>query len=344
MNTQTSKKSFKELARYFGKRWLIEAMNAMGFGLLASLVIGLILSQISKVSFLGFLAPYAAIVAASSPVVGAAVGAAIAYKLDAKLLVIIGAASCGAFGYSLGGPVGAYIAALVGTEIGSLVAGKTPVDIIITPIITLVSGSIAGQLVGPGIQSLMVALGSIINTATTFAPLPMGIIIGSLVGMVLTGPISSAGLCIMLDLSGLAAGAAAAGCAAQMVGFAVASFRDNGIGGLLSQGFGTSKIQFVNVIKHPAVWIAPTVSSAICGALSASVFKLENIASGAGMGSSGLVGQFGTFAAMPDVPQNILLLQVIVLHFLIPALIAFLLDYFLRKKGIVKLGDMKLQV
>ena len=344
MNNTQPNKNWKETVRFFARRWLLDAMNAMGFGLLASLVIGLILSQISKISFLSFLAPYAAIVSAASPVVGAAVGAAIAYKLNAKLLVVIGALAAGAFGYSLGGPVGAYLAALVGVEVGGLVAGKTPVDIILTPIATLVAGCIAGQLTGPAVQAFMFALGGIINSATTLAPLPMGVIIGTIVGMALTGPISSAGLCIMLDLSGLAAGAATAGCAAQMIGFAMASYRDNGIGGLISQGIGTSKIQFVNVIRHPAIWIAPTFAGAVGGALSATVFKMENIASGAGMGTSGLVGQFGVFAAMPNVPQTTLLVQIILLHFLLPAVLTLSVNFFLRKKGLVKPGDMKLDL
>lgn len=344
MNTSTEKKSWKEYVRFYAKRWFIDAMSAMGFGLMASLVIGLILSQISKISFLGFIKPYTEIVGAASPVVGAAVGALIAHRLSGKPLVIAGSVAAAAYGYALGGPVGAYIGAVVGTEIGGLVANKTPIDIILTPIVTLLAGCIAGQLVGPGIQAFMLGLGSLINNATTFAPIPMGIVIGTLVGMALTGPISSAGLCIMLDLSGLAAGAAAAGCAAQMIGFAVASFRDNGVGGLFSQGIGTSKIQFVNVIRHPRIWIAPNIASAVCGALSAGLFKMENIASGAGMGTSGLVGQFGVFAAMPDAPRGFLLFQVILLHFVIPAVLAFAIDTLLRQKGWIKPGDMKLDL
>lgn len=334
----------KKSIKFLSKRWFIDAMNAMGFGLLASLVVGLILSQISKIPYMGFLAPYSEIVSASSPIVGAVVGASIAGKLGAKPLVTFGAIAAAAYGYSVGGPVGAYLAAVAAVEVGSTIAGKTPVDIVLAPMVSLVSGCILGQLAGPAIQGFMAWLGGIINTAASFAPVPMGIVIGVIVGMSLTGPISSAGLCIMLNLSGLAAGAATAGCAAQMIGFAVASFRDNGVGGLISQGIGTSKIQFVNVIRHPVIWLAPTISSAICGILSASVFKLENIATGAGMGTSGLVGQFGTFAAMPNTPFIELLLKVILLHFIIPALLAFTIDFILYKKGFVKDGYMKLDL
>lgn len=334
----------KEIVKTLSKRWFIDAMNAMGFGLLGSLVIGLILSQISKIPYMSFLVPYSEIISASSPIVGAVVGASIAGKLSAKPLVSFGAIAAAAYGYSIGGPVGAYLAAVAAVEVGSLIAGKTPVDIVITPIVSLVSGCILGQLAGPAIQGFMAWLGSIINTAASFAPVPMGFVIGTIVGMSLTGPISSAGLCIMLNLSGLAAGAATAGCAAQMIGFAVASFKDNGVGGLISQGIGTSKIQFVNVIRHPVIWIAPTISSAICGILSSTVFKLENISTGAGMGTSGLVGQFGTFAAMPNTPFVELLVKVILLHFIIPAILTISIHFILHKKGIVKDGYMKLDL
>ena len=207
------------------QRYFIDAMGAMALGLFSSLIIGLILSQLSKFSFLGFLEPYAAMVSASSPVVGAAIGVAIAQGLKSKPLVLFSCAVSGAYGYAVGGPVGAYIGAVFGAEIGGLVAGKTKVDIIVSPITTIVSGCAVAQLVGPGIQAMMNGLGAVINSATQLTPFPMGILVSVIVGMVLTAPISSAALCIMLDLNGLAAGAAVVGCCCQMVGFAVASFR-----------------------------------------------------------------------------------------------------------------------
>ena len=213
------------------QRYFIDAMGAMALGLFSSLIIGLILSQLSKFSFLGFLEPYAAMVSASSPVVGAAIGVAIAQGLKSKPLVLFSCAVSGAYGYAVGGPVGAYIGAVFGAEIGGLVAGKTKVDIIVSPITTIVSGCAVAQLVGPGIQAMMNGLGAVINSATQLTPFPMGILVSVIVGMVLTAPISSAALCIMLDLNGLAAGAAVVGCCCQMVGFAVASFRENGWGG-----------------------------------------------------------------------------------------------------------------
>lgn len=326
------------------KRWFVDAMSAMALGLFSSLIIGLILSQLGKIPYLGFLADFAEIISSTSPVVGAAIGAAIASGLKAKPLVVFSSVVTGAFGYSVGGPVGAYVAALVGEEIGCLVANKTPVDIIVTPIVTIISGCLAGQFVGPGIQELMTGLGVIINSATELAPLPMGIVVSVIVGLVLTAPISSAALCIMLDLSGLAAGAAVVGCSAQMIGFAVTSFRDNGWGGLISQGLGTSMLQFGNIMRRPAIWLAPTLASAVLGPISTCLLKMENTATGAGMGTSGLVGQFGAFAAMPDMNQLVLLLQVVAMHFILPAILALLFDLLFRKLSWVRKGDMKISV
>lgn len=326
------------------KRWFVDAMSAMALGLFSSLIIGLILSQLGRIPYLGFLGEFSEIISASSPVVGAAIGASIAAGLKSHPLVIFSSVVTGAFGYSVGGPVGAYVAALVGEEIGRLVSKKTPVDIIITPIVTIIAGCLAGKLVGPGVQNLMNGLGSIINSATELAPLPMGILVAVIVGMVLTAPISSAALCIMLDLTGLAAGAAAVGCCAQMVGFAVNSFKDNGWGGLISQGLGTSMLQFGNIMRKPAIWLAPTLASAVLGPISTCVFKMENTATGAGMGTSGLVGQFGVFSAMTDANQMVLLLQVVLLHFILPAALSLLFHLLFKKVGLVKDGDMKISV
>ncbi|MEG1427770.1 MAG: PTS sugar transporter subunit IIC, partial [Oscillospiraceae bacterium] len=241
-------------------------------------------------------------------------------------------------------PVGAYIAAVVGEEIGSLVSGKTRVDIVVSPIVTIVAGCIAGNFVGPTIQMLMSGLGAVINTATTLSPVPMGILLAVIVGLALTAPISSAALCIMLDLSGLAAGAAAVGCCAQMVGFAVASFKDNGWGGLISQGLGTSMLQVGNIMKKPAIWLAPTLASAVLGPISTAVLGMTNTASGAGMGTSGLVGQFGAFAAMSGNNPWINLVTVVLMHFIFPAILTLLFHLLFKKIGWVKDGDMKIRI
>jgi uncharacterized membrane protein len=326
------------------KRYFVDAMSAMALGLFSSLIIGLILSQLGKLPPLSFLSPLCEVVAASSPVVGAAIGGAIAYGLGSKPLVIFSCVVAGAIGYQAGGPVGAYVAALVGAEIGRLVAGKTGVDIVLSPMVTIVSGGLAGLWVGPYINAFMQAFGELINTATELSPFPMGILVSVLVGLALTAPISSAALCIMMGLDGLAAGAATVGCCAQMVGFAVASYRENGFGGLISQGIGTSMLQFSNIMRRPAIWIAPTLAGAVLGPVSTCLLKMTNTPTGAGMGTSGLVGQFGTFASMADTPFLLLLLEVILLHFVAPSILTLLFDRLLRKIGWVHLGDMKIGV
>ena len=324
-------------------RYFIDAMSYMAMGLFSSLIIGLIMSQLAKISVLSFLAPFADIVSASSPVVGGAIGASVAVGLKEKPLVIFSCVAAGAYGYQVGGPVGAFIGAVVGGEIGNLVAGTTKVDIVVTPIVTITSGCVVAGLTGPYIQAFMNGLGEAINMATTLHPLPMGILVAVIVGMVLTAPISSAALCIMLNLSGLAAGAAAIGCSAQMIGFAVASYRENGFGGLLSQGLGTSMLQFSNIMRRPLIWLAPTLASAVLGPVSTCILKMTNTPTGAGMGTSGLVGQFGAWSAMSGSMEPVLLLiEIIVMHFVAPALLTLFFDKVFRKLGWVRSGDMKL--
>jgi len=243
----------------------------------------------------------------------------------------------------LGGPVGCYIAALVAAEFAKLVAGRTKIDIILTPIVTIFTGCIAVWLVGPAVSALMTSLGQLIMRATELQPFFMGIVVSVLMGMILTAPISSAALAIMLDLSGLAAGAATVGCCAQMVGFAVASFRENRWGGLIAQGLGTSMLQVPNIVRRPQIWIPPTLASAILGPVSTLVFRMTNIPLGAGMGTSGLVGQVGTFTAMAGVYDFWTLLAIVIgLHFVAPALLTLLFSEFMRKKGWIKPGDMLL--
>ncbi len=324
------------------KRYFVDAMSAMALGLFSSLIIGLILSQLGKLPFLSFLLPLCEVTAASSPVVGAAIGGAIAHGLGAKPLVVFSGIVCGAIGYQAGGPVGAYVAAIVGSEIGSLIAGKTKVDIVLTPMVTILSGGLCGMLVGPGVSAFMNGFGTLVKNATDLSPFPMGILVAVLVGMALTAPISSAALCIMLGLDGLAGGAAAVGCSAQMIGFAVASFRENGMGGLVSQGLGTSMLQFGNIMRRPAVWLAPTLAGAVLGPVSTCLFRMTNTPTGAGMGTSGLVGQFGAFAAMSDVSPLLVLGEVLLLHFIAPAVLTLVFDAFFRRVGWVRDGDMKL--
>ena len=333
----------KIVKKYF-KRYFVDGMSAMALGLFSSLIVGLIIGQLSKIPYLGFLSNFTEVLSASSPVVGGAIGAAVAYGLKSRPLVIFSCIAVGAYGYSIGGPVGAFAAATVANEVGSLVAGKTKLDIVITPIVTIVSGGIVGMFVGPYLSQFMTWLGSVINAATQLHPFPMGVAVATLVGLALTAPISSAALCIMLGIDGIAAGAAAVGCAAQMVGFAVTSFKANGVGGLLSQGLGTSMLQFGNIMKRPQILLAPTLAGAILGPVSTCVFKMTNTATGAGMGTSGLVGQFGAFSAMSEsfsAVQTVLL--ILLMHIVAPAVLSLLFHLLFKKVGLVKDEYLKLE-
>lgn len=324
------------------KRYFVDALGAMALGLFSSLILGLILSQFAKIPGLSVLNEIAAVVKGDH-VVGAAIGVAVAWGLKVKPLTMFSSAAVGAVGYVAGGPVGAFIAALVGAELGNILAGKTKLDIIITPMITIVTGGLVGVFVGPWLNKFMTALGALVNSATELHPIWMGMAVAVIVGLALTAPISSAALCIMIGLDGIAAGAACVGCCCQMVGFAVASWRDNGLGGTLSQMFGTSMLQFPNIVRRPAIWLAPTLASAVLGPVSAALLRMTNTSFGAGMGTSGLVGQFGAYDAMASSTKLwVFLLEVLVMHFLLPACLTLSFDTVFRKLGWVKKGDMKI--
>lgn len=329
------------------KRYGLDAFSAMALGLFSSLIIGLILSQLSRLPGLGFIKEFSDILSAQSPVVGAAIGVAIAHGLKAEPLVLFSSAATGAFGYSYmnAGPMGAFMASVIGAEFGKLVAGKTKVDIVLVPSITILAGGLAGRFIGPYISSFMAWLGHVINTATTLHPIPMGVLVSSSMGMILTAPISSAALAISMQMSGLAAGAATVGCSTQMIGFAVASYRENKVGGLIAQGLGTSMLQVPNIIRKPQIWIPPTLASAILGPISTAILKMEGTPIGAGMGTSGLVGQFATWTAMEGtIPSWLLLTEMILMHFILPALLTLLFSELMRRKGWIADGDMKLKL
>lgn len=338
-----AKNGERPLSRIF-HRYFVDAMGAMAYGLFASLIIGTILKQLAAIPGLGVLEQVAAVLQ-DAKVYGAVIGAAIGWGLKADALVIFSAAGAGAIGCVAGGPAGALVAAVVGAELGQLVSKRTPVDIVVTPLVAVVSGGLIGVWTGPYISAAMAWLKVLIETAMELVPLPMGIVVGVVVGMVLTLPISSAALCAMLALDGLAGGAATAGCCAQMIGFAVISFKENGVSGLVSQGLGTSMLQVPNIMKRPAIWIAPTVASAVVGGLSSTVFQMvNNVPVGSGMGTSGLVGPITTYGSMaPTYGVLPTLFAILLLHFVLPALVALAVDRLLRKVGWVHPGDMKLQ-
>ena len=332
-----------KIIKNYLKRYFVDAMSFMALGLFSSLIVGLIISQLAKIPGLAVLSSFSGVLAASSPVVGGAIGAAIAYGLKSKPLVVFSCIAVGAFGYELGGPVGAYVAALVANEISRLVSGRTKIDIVVTPLVTIIAGGFVSTFVGPYLSELMSGLGELINAATQLHPFPMGITVSVLVGLALTAPISSAALCIMLGIDGIAAGAAAVGCAAQMVGFAVTSFKANGLGGLVSQGVGTSMLQFGNIMRHPQIILAPTLAGAVLGPVSTCVLKMTNNPTGAGMGTSGLVGQFGAYSAMADSfggTESIVL--IVIMHVLAPALLSLFFHLIFKKLGLVKDEYLKL--
>ena len=268
------------------KTYLIDALGAMAFGLFASLLIGTIFATLGEKSGIEI---FTTISDYAKSATGAALGVSIAYALKAPQLVLFSAATVGIAGNALGGPVGALVATVVATELGKIVSKETRVDILVTPGVTIISGVLIAQFVGPGVSAFMTAFGNLVKTATEMQPFFMGILVSALIGIALTLPISSAAICIMLSLDGLAGGAATAGCCAQMIGFAVLSFRENGVGGLLAQGLGTSMLQMGNIVKNPKVWLPPTLASMVTGPVATMMFHLENIPAGAGMGTCGLV-------------------------------------------------------
>ena len=335
----------------FFKVYVVDALSYMAMGLFCSLILGLIIGQIAKIPGCDFLAEIARLLQLDL-VVGGSIGLAIALGLKRDPLVTISAVAVGALGYSLGGawgdvggnPIGAYLAAIVGIEAGSLVSKRTPIDIIITPLVGVVIGGLFAQYCCVPIGEWVMSLGEVINRATMLNPFIMGIIVSVSVGCILTLPISSAALCISIGLSGLAAGAATAGCCAQMIGFAVISFKDNGVGGLISQGLGTSMLQIGNIARKPIIWLAPTLAGAVLGPISTMVFKMTNSPAGAGMGTAGLVGPIGCWDSMSaTMDSGVLITEIVILYFVAPALLSLLFHAIMVRLGWVKAGDMRLQ-
>lgn len=333
------------------KRYLQDALSAMALGLFGTLLIGTILKTLGEQMLLhgvdaGMMKSMASFLVDTGgkamEMMGAAIGVAVAWSLKAPNLVVFCSVVTGTAGAAVGGPAGAFISAAVGAELGKAISKETKIDIIVTPAVVVILGSLTAKIIGPGVSTLMSGLGTIIMDATKMNPFTMGIIVAVVVGLVLTAPISSAALCIMLGLSGLAGGAAVAGCCAQMVGFAVVSFRENGIGGLAAQGIGTSMLQVSNIIKHPLILVPPTLAAAVVGPVSTLVFHMECTDVGAGMGTCGLVGQIGTFTAMGF--SGKVLMQIVIVHILLPALVAFVTDRFMRRKHWIHDGDYALDL
>lgn len=325
------------------KTYVVDALSFMAMGLFCSLILGLIIKQIALIPGLDFLKDIASLLQ-SAPVVGGSIGMAIAFGLKRAPLVTISAIAVGALGYQFGGPIGAYLASIVGIEAGSLVSKRTPVDIIVTPFVAVVAGGLFAKYCCVPINEWVMSLGEVINRATMLNPFVMGVVVSVSVGCLLTLPISSAALCISIGIGGLAAGAATAGCCAQMIGFAVISYKDNGMGALISQGLGTSMLQIGNIARKPIIWLAPILSSAILGPVSTLWLKMTNNAAGAGMGTAGLVGPIGCWDTMASTTDHTLLLaEIIGLYFVAPAVLSLFFHFIMKKLGWVKDGDMKLK-
>ena len=324
-------------------RIFIEGLSAMAHGLFATLIIGTIIQQIG--TFMGGNIGEMIFIAGklAAALTGAGIGVAVAYKFKEAPLVVVSAATAGmagAFASSIlagkvfvdgamvfagpGEPLGAFIAAYVGIFFGHMVSGKTKVDILVTPVMNW--------------------LGSLINWGTEQQPFLMGIIVSVLMGMILTLPISSAALGVILNLSGLAAGAATVGCCCNMVGFAVASYRENKVGGLLAQGIGTSMLQVPNIVKKPVIWLPAIISSAILGPVGTMVLHMTNNATGSGMGTAGLVGQIMTWQTMIQTESaQMVLIKILLIQIVLPAVVTLGISEFMRKKDWIKTGDMKLE-
>ncbi|GAA0269123.1 PTS sugar transporter subunit IIC [Muricomes sp. OA1] len=345
-------------------RIFIDGLSGMAQGLFATLIIGTIIQQIG--TFMGGTGGdlVYAVGKVAAALTGAGIGVGVARKLDAGQLVTVSAATAGmvgAFAGKLlagqviqdgamvfagpGEPLGAFVAAYIAIEFGILISGKTKLDIILTPLVCIGTGSAVGLFLGPPISRFMNWLGSLINWGTEQQPFLMGIVVSVLMGMILTLPISSAALGIILNLSGLAAGAATIGCCCNMVGFAVASYRENKIGGLLAQGIGTSMLQVPNIVRKPIIWLPAILSSAVLGPVGTMVLHMTNNATGSGMGTAGLVGQIMTWQVMTQTePPMMVLIKILVIQILLPALVTLGISEFMRKRKWIKFGDMKLEL
>ena len=334
----------KKDVKFSARRYFIDAMGAMAMGLFASLLISTIFSTVASRTGWDWLMTVSEYASAAT---GMAMAVAIGSSLGAPPLVLFSLCAVGACANTLGGPLGTFFCALVGCELGKLVSKETKVDIIVTPTVTILSGCALATLIGPGVSAIMTGFGQLVMMSTELQPFLMGILVSVIVGIVLTLPISSAALCASLGatgLIGLAGGAATAGCCAQMVGFAIMSFRENRWGGLVAQGLGTSMLQIGNIWKNPWIWVPPTLASAITGPISTCIFKLENSTGVAsGMGTCGLVGPIGVMS-VEGFGSAMDWVGLLLVCFVLPGVLTWLIAIPMRKLGLIKPGDTKLEL
>ena len=340
--------SIQTTLKKYGKRYGIDALGAMAQGLFASLLIGTMIKTLGQQLNIELLTRIGGDYA--SAMAGPAMACAIGYALKADPLVLFSLITVGFAANALGGaggPLAVYVIAIVAAELGQLVSKKTKVDIIITPAVTILTGVGLAMLLAPGIGTAASAVGNLIKWATNQQPFLMGMLVSVVVGIALTLPISSAAICAGLALTGLAGGAAVAGCCAQMVGFAVMSFRENGVSGLVSQGLGTSMLQMPNIIRNPRIFLPPILASAITGPIATCLFKLEmnGPAVSSGMGTCGLVGPIGVITGWSETGYAAGALDWLglgLICFVLPAVLSLLFCQVFRNIGWIHDCDMKL--
>ena len=337
------------------RRYGVEALGAMAQGLFASLLIGTIVGTLgSQLGIEAFVT--VGTYAKNTMVVGAAMACAIGWALQCPPLVLFSLITVGGAANELGGaggPLAVLVISVIAAELGKAVSKETKIDILVTPFVTIFSGCMLATMFAPAIGMAASSVGQVIMWATDLQPFFMGIAVSVLVGIALTLPISSAAICAALGLTGLAGGAAVAGCCANMVGFAVLSFRENGWGGLISQGLGTSMLQMGNIVRNPKIWIPPIVASAITGPLATCVFRLQmnGAAVSSGMGTCGLVGQIGVYSGwVSDVASGAKAAitpfdwaGLVLISFVLPGLIAWLVGLVCRRAGWIREGDLTLE-
>lgn len=345
------------------KRYGIDALGAMAQGLFCSLLIGTIMNTLGNYFGIELFQMTIATVqdidytlgSMASAMSGPAMACAIGYALHCPPLVLFSLLTVGFAANALGGaggPLSVFFISIVAAECGKAISKETKIDILVTPFVTICTGTLMASFLAPVIGNVAMELGNLIRVATTLHPFLMGILVSVLVGITLTLPLSSAAICAALNLTGLAGGAALAGCCAQMIGFAVISFKENGIGGLISQGLGTSMLQMGNIIKNPKVWIAPILTSAITGPIATCLFHLEmnGTAISSGMGTCGLVGQIGVYTGwLNEMTAGTRIaitsfdwFALLMISFILPALLSSIIHHFVKKAGWVKEGDLKI--
>ena len=347
------------------KRYGIDALGAMAQGLFCSLLIGTILNTIGTQFHIGFLTAQVITIngvgytigGLASFMSGSAMAVAIGYALQAPPMVLFSLVTvgyaCNALG-GAGGPLAVLFVAIIAAEVGKAISKETKVDILVTPIVTILVGVGAAWIIAPPIGGAASAFGQLIMRTTELQPFFMGILVSVIVGIALTLPISSAAICAALGLTGLAGGAAVAGCCAQMVGFAVMSFKENKWSGLLAQGIGTSMLQIGNIVKNPMIWIPPTLASAVTGPIATCIFrmKMNGDAVASGMGTCGLVGQIGVYTGwINDITAGTKAgitsmdwLGLVLVCFILPAVLTLVFAYPMRKKNLIKENDLKLDL